>query len=220
MAQHAAAATSEQLPPAGYVCQGDLFADLEDAYSSRLRLIFVANLLALVPLGISVLLIWLPYQFYAALGTPLALLRDPDWPQWAFWALGLVTIGGSLLLHEGLHGLALILQGHRPKFGYESGYPYAAIQPGEFLTRRQYLAMALTPLTAMTLLGVVFLVLLPTNIGQIILITLLLNTAACIGDLAVADRARRWPTTALFAANNEGIKVFTLIDEGNVKPQR
>jgi hypothetical protein len=173
-----------------------------------------------VPLGIAVLLIWLPYQFYVALGTPLALLRDPEWPQWAYWLLGLGVFAGSLLLHEGLHGLTLILQGHRPKFGYESGYPYAAIQPGEFLTRRQYLAMALTPLTAMTLLGVALLVLLPASIGQIILITLLLNAAACIGDLAVADRARRWPASALFAADNEGIKVFTLIDEGNVETQR
>jgi len=219
MAQRAAAATNELLPPHSYVCQGDLFADLDSAYSSHLHLIVAANLLALVPLGIAVLLIWLPYQFYVALGTPLALFGDPDWPRWAFWLLGLGIIGGSLLLHEGLHGLALILQGHRPKFGYESGYPYAAIQPGEFLTRRQYLAMALTPLTAMTLLGMALLVLLPASIGQIILITLLLNAAASIGDLAVADRARRWPASALFAADNEGIKVFTLIDKGSVESQ-
>ena len=196
-------------PPPGYTCQGDLFADLAETYRSHLHLIVAANLLALVPLGVAALLLWLPYQFYAALGTPLALFGDPAWPQWGFWLVGLAVIGASLLLHEGLHGAALLLQGHRPRFGYESGYPYAAIQPGAFLTRRQYLLMALAPLTLMTLMGGLLLLFLPVSIGQIVLIALLLNAAASIGDLAVADRARRWPANALFAADHEGIKVFT-----------
>jgi len=196
-------------PPPGYICQGDLFADLSDAYRSHMHLIVAANLLALIPLGVAVILLWLPYQFYAALGTPLAVFDDPVWPQWGFWMLGLVVVGSSLLVHEGLHGVALLLQGHRPKFGFESGYPYAAVHPGEFLTRRQYLLMALAPLTFMTLCGVVLLFFLPASIGQIILIALLLNAAACIGDLAVADRARRWPFDTLFAADDTGIKVFS-----------
>jgi hypothetical protein len=204
-----AAATTLTLPP-GYTCESDLFADLSETYGSELHLIVAANLLALVPLGIAVLVLWLPYQFYAALGTPLALFDDPAWPQWGFWITGLIVVGFSLLVHEGLHGAALLLQGHQPKFGYESGYPYAAIQPGEFLTRRQYLAMALTPLTLMTVVGSLALLVLPVSIGQIVLIALLLNTAASIGDLAVADRVRRWPASALFAADEKAIKVFTL----------
>jgi hypothetical protein len=200
---------NELSAPSGYICHGDLFADLSESYGSGLRLIVVANLLALIPLGVAVILLWLPYQFYVALGTPLALFDNPAWPQWIFLVVGLIVVVGSLFVHEGLHGVALLLQGHRPKFGYESGYPFAAIQPGEFLTRRQYLAMALTPLSVMTLIGSLLLLLLPASLGQIILITLLLNAAACIGDLAVADRARRWPSSALFAADDTGIKVFT-----------
>jgi hypothetical protein len=69
--------------------------------------------------------------------------------------------------------------------------------------------MALTPLTVMTICGSILLVLLPTNPGQIVLIVLLLNAAASLGDLAVADRVRRWPADALFAADDQGIKVFT-----------
>lgn len=194
--------------PAGYNHQGDLFADLAQTYRSGLHLIVVANLLALIPLLVVTLLLWLPYQLYAALGAPLALAADPQWPQPAYWLLGIVIVGGSLFVHEGLHGAALLLQGHRPKFGYESGYPYAAIQPGEFLTRRQYLMMALTPLTVMTVGGGAAL-LLPVSIGQIVLITVLLNAAASIGDLAVASQARRWPPETLFAADERGIQVFT-----------
>ena len=199
----------QSMSPAGYSHQGELFADLADTYRSGLHLIVVANLLALVPLLIAVLVMWLPYQVYAALGAPLALVADPQWPQWGFWILGAVIIGGSLLLHEGLHGAALLMQGHRPKFGYSSGYPYATIQPGEFLTRRQYLTMALTPLIVMTIGGGVILLLLPVSIGQIVLIAVLLNAAASIGDLAVASRARRWPPETLFAADERGIQVFT-----------
>jgi Putative zincin peptidase len=195
--------------PAGYNHQGDLFADLADTYQSELHLIVVANLLALIPLLVVALLVWLPYQLYVAVGAPLALFNDPQWPQWAFWLAGLVVVVCSLLLHEALHGAALLMQGHRPKFGYASGYPYATIQPGAFLTRRQYLTMALTPLTVMTLGGAVGLVWLPVSIGQIVLMAVLLNAAASIGDLAVASRARRWPPGTLFAADERGIQVFT-----------
>ncbi len=195
------------LPP-GYICQGDLFADLAETYSSERRLLVAANLLALIPLGVAVVILWLPYQFYVALGAPLALFAAPDWPQWAYWLVGLSVAGASMLVHEGLHGLALVLQGHRPRFGYESGYPYAAIQPGEFITRRQYLVMALPPLTVMTVTGGLLLPFLPPAFGQMLLIVLLLNTAACLGDLAVADRVRRWPADTLFAADDEGIKVY------------
>ena len=65
----------------------------------------------------------------------------------------------------------------------------------------------------MTFTGIVLLLLLPASLGQIILITVLLNAAACIGDLAVSDRARRWPSDALFAADSTGIKVFTLVSK-------
>jgi len=196
------------LPP-GYTCRGDLFADLAQSYPSERHLLIAANFLALVPLGVAVVILWLPYQFYAALGAPLALFDAPDWPQWGYWLAGLALVGASLFVHEGLHGLALVLQGHRPRFGYESGYPYAAVQHGEYLTRRQYLIMALTPLTVMTVAGGLLLPFLPPAFGQMQLIVLLLNTAACLGDLAVADRVRRWPADTLFAADDEGIKVFT-----------
>jgi hypothetical protein len=46
------------------------------------------------------------------------------------------------------------------------------------------------------------------SIGQIVLIAVLLN-AASIGDLTVASGARRWPAETLFAADQQGIQVFT-----------
>jgi hypothetical protein len=43
-----------------------------------------------------------------------------------------------------------------------------------------------------------------------LVLTLLLNTAASIGDLAVADRVRRYPARTLFTAEQTGIKVYIL----------
>jgi hypothetical protein len=60
----------------------------------------------------------------------------------------------------------------------------------------------------MSLGGAILLLLLPVAIGQVVLIALLLNAAASIGDLAVAQRALRQPNSALFADRDGGIKIF------------
>ncbi|NDJ60558.1 MAG: DUF3267 domain-containing protein [Chloroflexi bacterium] len=190
--------------PPGYVYRARLF---EDFGGPEWYWLLVGNLLALIPLAAAVLLLWLPYQLYAALGAPLALFAAPAWPPPIFWLVGAGIIVGSMLLHEALHGLALIRLGYHPRLKWASGYFYATIQPGEYLTRRHYLIMVLTPIVSMTLGGTILLLLLPVPIGQGLLIALLLNAAASIGDLFVADRVRRWPAATLFG-DVRGIKVF------------
>ncbi len=189
--------------PHGYQLASDLFGDFET--TSRWRWLLIGNLWALLPLALAVLILWLPYQFYAALGTPLAQFADPDWSPVQHWIIGALMIAGSIILHEGLHALALILLGYRARLRYASGYFYATTDG--FLTRRDYLMMVLTPITVMTFGGGVVLLLLPVTVGQIVLIALLLNAAASIGDLVVTDRTRRQPADALFA-DRSGIKVF------------
>jgi hypothetical protein len=199
---------TEIIAPPGYRLQTDLFADWDDTDGSAWRFLVIANLYALLPLGGAVLVLWLPYQVYLALGAPLAVSPNPAWPDWGYWLCGLVTVTGSMLLHELLHAAALRLCGYHPRLGYHRGYLYATIQRGQYLTRRVYLTMILTPITAMTILGGLCLPFLPPRIGSILLITLLLNAAASIGDLAVAARVWRWPRGTLFAEFG-GIKVFT-----------
>jgi hypothetical protein len=198
--------TESIICPPGYVLAGDLFGDW-DEFGPAWRFLLYANLLALIPLGIAALLVWLPYQLYAALGAPLALFSAPDWPGWAYWVFGALVIASSMIAHEGLHGVGLRLCGYRARFGFTGGYLYATATPGQYLTRRAYLIMTLLPLTALTAAGILALLVLPAALGQIVLLALLLNAAASIGDLAVAGRTRRWTTEALFAAFG-GIKVF------------
>jgi hypothetical protein len=189
--------------PYGYHLSGDLFDDFDDLPARRWLLI--GNLWALLPLAIAILILWLPYQFYAALGAPLALLPDPRWSSLINWIFGALVVLGSMILHERLHGLALMMLGYHAKFNFSSGYFYATTDG--YLTRHHYVIMVLTPITIMTLGGALVLLFLPVSIGQIVLIALLLNAAASIGDLAVAQRALRQPADALFA-DRGGIKIF------------
>jgi hypothetical protein len=119
--------------------------------------------------------------------------------------VGAGIIAASIALHEGLHGLALLALGYRAMLRYGAGYFYATTDG--YMTRRAYLIMVLTPISVMTAGGGVLLLFLPISVGQIVLIALLLNAAASVGDFAVAERTRRQPADALFA-DRGGIKVF------------
>lgn len=188
--------------PVGYVGHGDLFGDFDGI--PEWRWLLYANLLALIPLGVAVLLLWLPYQFYIAFGAPLAL-AEPGWSSFLTVIVGIMIVVASVMLHEGLHGLALRLLGYRPKLIYARGFLLATVSG--FITRRDYLIMILTPITVISLGGVVLLLWLPVSLGQWLLVALLLNAAASIGDLAVASRVRRFSASTLFA-DRDGIKVF------------
>lgn len=193
-----------KLPP-HYILYGGLFDDLRDA--PEWRWLLWGNLFALVPLGAAILLIWLPYQFYMALGTPLALFSAPDWSPIVSGLYTLIVIGASMLLHEALHALALWAQGYGARLNYSTGYFYATTAPGEALTRRAYVVMALTPLIALTLIGALLLLILPAGLGQGVLLALLLNAAGSVGDLAVTQRALRCPPDARFV-DERGIRVY------------
>lgn len=195
-------------PPPGYVHLGPLFTDWNslERYPQWLVLIW-ANFVALLPLGGGVLLLWLPYQLYNISGTPWAL-----WPTWTlppgwkiFW--GVLIFVGSVLLHEWLHGLALQFLGHKPSYAFHKLFLSASIQQGSYLQRRHYLFMTLTPVVAMTIVGGGILFILPPAISQLLLIALLLNTAASIGDFMVAWRVFKAPPDALFS-EDRGIQLF------------
>jgi hypothetical protein len=196
--------------PSGYISSGDLFGDLE--HLSGWRWLLFANLLALIPLGVAVLVLWLPYQFYSAFGAPLAL-PEPGWPSWTTGLVGVLFIVSSILLHEGLHGLALRLLGYHPRLLYARGFLFASVSG--FITRRHYLIMILTPITVLSLGGALLLLWLPVSLGQWLIAALLLNAAASIGDFAVASRVSRLPPSTLFA-DRDGIHVF--LSETDSKP--
>jgi hypothetical protein len=162
-----------------------------------------ANLIALIPLGIGLIVLC------------LALFAAPPWSTAVLIGTGVAILFASILLHELLHGIVLQLSGHPPRFVFHFGGPHADIPEGHFLTRRQYLVMALTPFVAMTALGGFALLFLPPSLGKVLLAILLLNSAASVGDLYVAREVRLAPTTAVFSAEQEGIQVFVPVNIAN-----
>lgn len=209
-------ATPQTLP--NYRYQRPLFADwnMLARYPQWLLLIW-ANLIALLPLTGGVLLLWLPYQLYQHVGTPLAIWPTLSLPLvWRILSGGAIIIG-SMLLHEWLHGLALQAFGHTPSYAFHKLYLVATIQEGSYLTRHHYLIMTLTPLVSMTFFGGGFLLILPPVFGQLLLIALLLNTAASIGDLMVAWRVYNTPKKALFS-DDQGIQIFLPVTDRTSQP--
>jgi hypothetical protein len=196
-------------PPQGYVHLGHLLGHVEERWEqmSAWRRLTWANLIALIPLAAGIPILWLPYQFYLAWGAPLAYDFDANWASGVIIAAGVVSLAISVVIHELIHGLVLIISGHTPRFLVHYGVPIADIPAGCYLTRKQYLLVALAPLAIMTPAGAVALLFLPPNLGQILLAILLLNMAASVGDLYVARYVRLAPSSALFA-NQQGIQVF------------
>lgn len=194
--------------PQGYAYHKHLFADLEvrEKYPFIILLI-LANFIALIPLAIGILLLWLPYQFYLYFDTPYALLPTVDLPLVLKIILGGIIFFVSMLLHEWLHGVALQRMGHQAHYAFHKLFLTATIEDGDYLTRREYLWMTVTPLLLMTFAGGMLLLFLPPVIGKLLLIALLINTAASIGDLMVAVRVYRMPQDAVFT-DDKGIQVF------------
>ncbi len=168
---------------------------------------FVANIIALLPFSLGLILLWAPYQLYLAMGTPFALMPDLHLAPFTSIVSGILIFIASMLLHEWLHGLALQAMGYTPIYYFKIGVLFAGLQPGDYLPRTHYLIMTLTPLVTMSVGGFAILLLLPPVYGRLLLIALLLNTAASLGDLFVAVGVYRSPKTAVFTDDN-GIQVF------------
>lgn len=192
------------IPPTGFIFHKKLFKRLDTPFW---KIFVIANFLALLPLLIGLLLLWTPYQLYLAAGAPWALFSSLTMPLWVSILLGLLIFLASMFLHEWLHGIAMSLMGRKPVYYFRSYVLYAGLQKGDYLTRRQYLTVTLMPLLSMSIGGFIFLLWLPPALGRLLLIALLLNTAASLGDLFVAYNVFKSPKKAIFNDDN-GIQVY------------
>jgi hypothetical protein len=208
---------SRPIPPAppGYKHHKYLFEEWEARERFPMWLMILwANFVALIPLAVGVLVLWFPYQVYKMLGAPYAILPKLTLSLPLLIGLGFVVIGGSMLLHEWLHGLALSWFGYKPRYAFNKYYLLATIEDGTFLTQPHYLRMTLTPLVLITIMGAMLLPFLPPVIGQVVLIAVLLNLAASLGDIMVAINVNKMPQDAKFA-DDHGIHVYLPVTQQN-----
>ncbi|MCP5096537.1 MAG: DUF3267 domain-containing protein [Chloroflexi bacterium] len=190
--------------PTGYFHHGPLVKRIN---LPGWQVLILANLIALIPLTVGLLLLWIPYQLYLAMGAPLTIMPTLAWPLGVAIPVGIIIFILSMLFHEWLHGTAMYFMGYRPKYYSNWGALFAGLREGDYLSRPNYLIMTLTPILLMSAGGLLVLLFLPPVIGRLLLIALLLNTAASIGDIFVAVAVYRSPKSAIFR-DDKGIQMF------------
>ncbi len=109
--------------------------------------------------------------------------------------------------HEGVHGLVMAAFGARPRFGalMIAGVAPAlyTTAPGHLFSRTQYLAVALTPAVAISMLGVVAC---STAVGVVAVVPFAIHLSGCVGDFAASLRLLREPRGTLCEDRRDGIR--------------
>jgi hypothetical protein len=121
----------------------------------------------------------------------------------------LVISSGLLVLHELVHGLAMLRMGAAPSFGADILLKMAPVlyttAPGHRFSRREYLVVALAPMVVISGLGAAWVAIGP--FGKELVSALALHLTGCIGDLWIAGLILRQPSETTFEDRRDG---FTL----------
>jgi hypothetical protein len=160
-----------------------------------------------------------PYRMGVEIGRQLAGASSGAGVRMALQALGnILLVAGSLLgsqllvafLHEGTHGLTMMIFGARPTFGFlPGGAMFFATSPGYAYTRAQYSLVAIAPLAVLNLLFLLALFFPVGTAGSAILVLLAaLNSGGAIGDLWVLAILRKFPPQAYVMDEKDGMRVF------------
>jgi len=185
--------------PEGYVEDRHLVA-------TERRTLLLLNLAALVPLGLALALVGLWWATVRQLRGPYSTAFSEQFPVLVgILAVLVITFGG----HEALHGLAIRLYGHKPRFGIalSKGVMYATTDNALF-PRNQFVVIALAPLVVMTLVGMALMIVVPDTLGYFVGLIVALNAAGAIGDLWMAAAVMRYPADALVRDEADSIRIY------------
>ncbi|MBZ0276050.1 MAG: DUF3267 domain-containing protein [Anaerolineae bacterium] len=163
------------------------------------------NLLALIPLLLGLV---------GMVGWRVLVVRmRGSWPEsgvdlpWWVWVVLIIVL--MIPLHEGLHGLAIWLVGHKPRFGMmlSKGAFYATADNALF-RRGEFILVAFAPLVGITLLGMFLMLILPDDVGYYAALLVALNAGSAIGDLWMVRAVRRYPPEALVRDEADSIRIY------------
>lgn len=174
--------------------------------NERGRLLWL-NVLALIPLVLSGAVVLGLLRAYHRLGAPLVIGTLPDHlPD----AVGIALALGVLPLHEWVHGLMIARTGHRPRYGVKLLVLFATSDGGLF-RRNEFIAIALAPLVALSLAGLIVVLFLPVGLAQWPVLAVMFNAAGAIGDLWMAAVALRFEPSALIRDEEDSMRVFARV---------
>jgi len=164
------------------------------------------NLLALIPLVISLIVMGLWWGLVLRVRGSVPGGLGADWPWW-FWLIAIFVL--IVVIHEGLHGLAIRWAGHKPRFGMilSKGAFYATAD-GAYFWRNDFVVIALAPIVVMTLAGMLLVWLLPDTAGYYVALGVVLNAANAIGDLWMTVVVLHFPASVLVQDEADSIRIF------------
>jgi hypothetical protein len=125
----------------------------------------------------------------------------------SFPILGAMLIG-TLVIHELVHGAAMMLFGARPQFGVamvQRIMPVAyCTSPGFWFTRWQFLVVSLAPVVVMSVVGIALMPL--GNLAAWLVVPLAINLGGGIGDLWFAGMLLRRPRDTMIEDLRDGLR--------------
>ena len=205
VARDAAAKQRPGLPPFSPIHSGVLPPHYREVLywkitQSRWQVILV-NLLSL-PLAALMALV-----FFGWLGIlhPVGMLRL----QLLQVVSAIAAIVGTLVLHEGVHGLGMLAYGARPRFGILwQGLMIYATSPGYAFRRNAYIGVALAPLIGLSLLALIAIAFLPPFLAALVALCATVNGAGAVGDLWIVLKTLRYPPQAYIMDKRDGMQIF------------
>ena len=118
------------------------------------------------------------------------------------WTLGAIAV--IILLHEGIHGAAGLLPGHRPVFGVKPPFVFTTFR--HKIPRADFVLVALAPLVVLDAAAAVL-----YATGDLTLFYVLcfeINTIGAIGDLWIALKLLPAPRGSLVQDTMTGIEIW------------
>ena len=130
----------------------------------------------------------------SSLVIPPALFRN--------FSLALIAV---LILHELVHGLFYwLFSGHSPKFGFHGLIPYASAPSGVYFPRNQFLAVGVSPIVLLTVVGMLLILIVPVDLVSLVFF----NAAGAAGDLILVIYLLPFPFHTLMEDNDSGVIIY------------
>jgi hypothetical protein len=121
----------------------------------------------------------------------------------------LAAYAAMIVVHELLHAAAIFALGGSPRFGLKWPLTAYCTAPGQLFTPAGYIFVALTPLVALTIAGVLITWYFP-DVGALLWLALVGNVSGAAGDLETVGQLRQMPGAALVADTATGFIAYAL----------
>ncbi len=132
--------------------------------------------------------------------------------------LAIVSIVLTIILHELVHGITMRALGARPQYGVMwDKLMFYATSPGHAYRRAGYIAVALAPLLALSVVAVLGMMLFAGSAWVVLLaLCATMNASGAIGDLWILTVVLRYPSHAYVVDERDGVRIFLPSRQGDL----